>query len=280
MTMRATLSLPLIVILAVACGESEMNAQRSQDRNSKPAPPTTATSPEGGVVLAFDLPDEFRAEPAGSPRAVTGFRVGYFRASDPKAIRTMDFARDAVAVQGQTAQVTLPRESGCGVDCRVRVQTLSAGQVSAWSDPVPLQTSAASSSPPKPQAAEPARQARPERPRAASPEQRRAGLALSDIEPYQELSKELRALLPSDTNIETEVRRFRRLEDLALAVAISRQYIVPFVTLSRAIEGPPRLTPRNALARLRQDLDPRAVRKVRPEATKLLTRNSDPHVAR
>jgi hypothetical protein len=275
MTMRNALSLLLIVILAAACGGSETNAAGSQATDAKPAPPPAAAR-EGGVVLAFDLPEKFRTEPTGSPRAVTGFRVGYFRGADPTAIRTVEFDTDALDVQGQTARVTLPRESSCGLDCRVRVQTVSAGQVSAWSDPVPFETRTPSSAPPKPQTAEPPRPARPERPRGGSPEQRRAGLALSDIEPYGELTKELHALLSSGPSIETEVRRFRRIEDLALAVAISREYNVPFATLSRTIEGPPRVTPRNALAKLRQDLDPRAVRKVRPEARKLLTRNSDP----
>jgi hypothetical protein len=99
---------------------------------------------------------------------------------------------------------------------------------------------------------------------------------LTDVEPYGALTQALRALLPPGAAIEAEVKRFRRVQDVALAVAISREYDIPFTTLSRAMEGPPRLTPRNALAKLRPDLDARAVRKVRPEARKLTAKRNDP----
>jgi hypothetical protein len=247
--------------------------------------------------LEFDLPDEFRTVTAGAPGAVTGFRIGYFRGGDPAVIRTVDFSRETLAVQGRTARVTLPREaiSICADDCTVRIQTLSGARASVWSEPVPLETRAVSASPPNPQPAAPSRAARTQRPspprpqraappraagtqrpRSLSPEQRRAGLVLTDVEPYGALTQALRALLPPGAAIEAEVKRFRRVQDVALAVAISREHDIPFTTLSRAMEGPPRLTPRNALAKLRPDLDTRAVRKVRPEARKLIAQRDDP----
>jgi hypothetical protein len=109
MTTRAPFSLFLIVVLVSACGEAATNAQGSQPPGARPAAPNTATPRDGGVVLEFDLPDEFRSPPAGAADAVTGFRVGYFGASDSTAIRTVDFSADALTVQGRTARVTLPR---------------------------------------------------------------------------------------------------------------------------------------------------------------------------
>jgi hypothetical protein len=84
------------------------------------------------------------------------------------------------------------------------------------------------------------------------------------------LSESLRMLLPPDASIEAELRRFRRVNDLALALVLSREYNIPFTMLSKTLEGPPRLSVRNALVKLRTDVDARsAVRKARTEAAKL-----------
>ena len=269
---RGFASLLAVVIVAAACGQAETNAQASASSQSSGArpPANPGTAEDGPLVLEFDLPIEW-TQPAGSADAVTGFRVGYFRSNDSTAIRTLDFERDALVVRDQTARVTLPRESipGC-VDCVVRVQTLSGGNSSPWSEPVRLAGPAAPQAQSTPQPPEPPRAVRAERPRNASPGQRRGGLAPGDIERHVALSESLRKLLPPDASIEAELRRFRRVDQLALAVAISRDYDIPFTTLSRTLEGPPRVSPRNALTKLRQDVDARgAIRKLRAEVRRL-----------
>jgi len=266
---RGLASLLAVVIVAAACGQAETNAQASAPSQSSGArpPANSGTAEDGPLVLEFDLPVEW-TQPVGSTDAVTGFRVGYFRSNASTAIRTLDFGRDALVVRDQTARVTLPRESipGCVDDCVVRVQTLSGGKVSPWSAPVRLAGPAASQAQSTPQPPEPPRAVRTERPRNASPGQRRGGLTPGDIERHVALSESLRKLLPPDASIEAELRRFRRVEQLAVAVAISRAYDIPFTTLSRTLEGPPRVSPRNALTKLRQDVDARgAIRKLRPE---------------
>ena len=97
--------------------------------------------------------------------------------------------------------------------------------------------------PPRPQQPRAARTERPNPP----PRQRPQALAPGDVERYPLLAESLRQVLPADAKIETELARFRRVQDLALAVAISRDFDIPFTTLSRTLEGPPRLAPRGAL---------------------------------
>jgi hypothetical protein len=291
MSIRTLLSLLLAVILVAACGQAETNAQGragTEPPGATPTRPNPGTARDGAVVLEFDLPDEFRTVPEGAPDAVAGFRVGYFRASDPAAIRTMDVEREALAVQGRTGRVTLSSDAVavCAVDCVIRLQTLSGGRASAWSEPVPLvDRAAAAQAQPKPQPAQPARAARNEPPRTAvprtaAPRPRGNSLTPGDLEPYSVLTETLRKLLPPDVSLEAELQRFRRVTDLALAVAISRDYDIPFTALSGALVGPPRLTARNALAKLRPDVDVRgAIRKSRAEAGQLTAAAKDPGVA-
>jgi hypothetical protein len=205
---------------------------------------------------------------------VTGFRVGYFWPNESTALRTVDFGRDALTVQDRTVRVTLPRETvpECASDCVIRVQTLTAGRASAWSAPVPLSAVVTRQAQLPPRQQRPPA-ARPERTPNAAPARtrQRAGLAPRDIESYASLSESLRQLLPPDANLDAELRRFRRVEELALAVVISRDYDIPFTTLSRTLEGPPRTSPRNALVKLRPDLDAGAFRRARDEAGRLIS---------
>jgi hypothetical protein len=280
--MRTLPSLFFLVILAAACGSSETSAQAragAQTRDARQAPSNPTTPASGTIVLEFEVPDEFQSLPAGSADAVTGFRVGYFRGSDPTAIRTVDFTRDTLTVQGRTARVTLPREAvaECAGDCAFRVQTVSRVGTSAWSEPVPLASRAAAQAPPAPP--KPAAAPRTARAPRTNNSARRPGnsLAPGDLERYPVLSDALRKLLPPDAKVEAELQRFRRVDELALAVAISRDYDIPFTTLSGALVGPPRLTARNALAKLRPDVNIRdAVRKSRAEAGRLTTAAKGP----
>ena len=276
---RASWLASLFVLAATisACGQTPgaANAQRSAAATAASQPPSTQGLRRAPIVLEFDVPAEFTTAPAGSPTAVTGFRVGIFQADSTSPLSTMDFARDAMTVRGGTARVTLPPERVPeGIENAVlRVQTLSRGQASPWSDPVVLGGAAARRARQVPQ--RPPRPAQPGvaviNPRGAPPGQRRRGVTLADIENHAALSAALRKVLPADTTLEMELARFRRLQDVAVAVVISRDQEVPFTTVSQTMAGPPRLAPRNALAKLRPDLkDPIIFRKVRVEALRLI----------
>src|SRR5688500_18754258 len=86
---RGLASLLAVAIVAAACGQAETSAQTSapsQSSGARPSPANSGTTGAAPILLEFDLPDEFRTQPVGSADAVTGFRVGYFRANDPTAI--------------------------------------------------------------------------------------------------------------------------------------------------------------------------------------------------
>src|SRR5688572_11530642 len=88
----------LVLAIAAACGHAETNGQvRPTPSADGPLAPANSAA-EGPIVLEFDVPDEFRTQPAGRANAVTGFRMGYFRANESRAIRTVDFARDTLIV--------------------------------------------------------------------------------------------------------------------------------------------------------------------------------------
>ena len=265
-----------VALAAAACGQAETSAQTSAPSRS---PDTRASSAQAAataaatpLVLEFDIPAEF-----AEGGVVTGFRVGFFRGNDSTAIRAIDVARESLVVSGRTARITVPRENvpQCSDDCVVRVQTLSRNQASAWSDPVPVGGVAVrenpTAAPQRPPQRTEQRAAIPERPRAQSGRRRAGGLTAADVEKHTSLSESLRAVLPKDANVNAELRRFRRLEDLALVVVLSRDYHIPFTTLIQTLAGPPRVTPRDAVMKLRQDVDAReAVRKSRAEAQKFV----------
>jgi hypothetical protein len=272
--MRVLPTLSVVVILA-ACGQAETSAQApAASRSPVLSTFQAAATPAGATfVLEFDLPEEFAKSPTGSATAVTGFRVGYFRGTEAGALRTLDIARDAVIVNGQNARITLPVDSvpGCAADCVLRMQTVASGVSSAWSEPVAaaqVLTPGAAAAPPSP--ATSPRAPRTPRPTATRSRQAGRGLPLADLERYPALNAALRKLLPPDANLEDELRRFRRIDDLAQAVAISRDFDIEIATLSKTLVGPPRMTARAAIAKLRPDVDARsAIRKSREEAAKL-----------
>jgi hypothetical protein len=276
---RASWLASLFVIVAAvgACGQTPSTT--SAPRGAVAAPASQPASTQGlrraPIVLEFDVPAEFTTVPAGSASAVTGFRVGIFQADGASPLSTMDFAREALTVRGGTARVTLaPERVPEGIENAVlRVQTLSRGQAGAWSDPVALGGAVARQARQAPQ--RPPRSPQPRvaviNPPGAAPGQRRRGVTPADIENYAALSAALRKVLPADTTLEMELGRFRRLQDVAVAVVISRDHGIPFTTVSQTMAGPPRLAGRNALAKLRPDLTDRMVfQKVRAEALRLI----------
>ena len=263
---RCVAALFAVVVAAGACVQEAPAAQ-----TGAPNPSAQNTAPATRpITIEFDVPDGFAGTP-GSQNAVTGFRVGYFRGNDPATVGTTDVPRSAVVVRGRTARIIL-RDVPVGLQGGViRVQTLSGDRASAWSDPVPLDgLRPAGRSQAAPQQGR-SGTARPEAPGRAQPRRAPRGLGLAELERHPALADALRKLLPPDTNLEPQVANFGRIDQLALAVVISRDYEVPFVKLSQVIAGPPRINPRDALASLRKDLNIRDVlRKARPEVRRFV----------
>ena len=271
---RTVLALLAGWAVLTGCGQVTSSAQASASSQSSPT--TAVQTSDGPIELEFEVPPEFRTRPEGSANAVTGFRVGFFRGKDMTSVTTVDVTRDALTLRNGTARVTVPRDrvGDCGADCVIRVQTLSGRETSAWSGPVAVAGIAETRS--ATTAQKPQQQAKtPARPRNALGQRRQAGqqggLAPADIKQYGSITELLQKMLPPDANLEDELRRFRQVDELAVALAISRNYDIPFTSLSRMIEGPPRLRPVDALEKLRPDLDSRAaIRKSRTDARKLI----------
>jgi hypothetical protein len=264
-----------VTVLAAACAQTYAHAQT---RAANQTPPPRAQESQGSVllVLEFDLPVEFTTEPAGRVGAVTGFRVGFFRTDMSTPIRTVDIPRDSVIVRGNSARLTVPNESvpDCGGECAIRLQTLSVSASSAWSEAVSLAApSVVRRTPetsPSPERRAAARRDQPPN-RSAASSAPRARATPIDMDRYPALAEALGKILPKDTSIEAEAGRFRRVQELALATVISREFDIPFTTLSKAIVGPPRLAPRDVLVKLRPGVDVRtAIRKARAEARRMI----------
>ena len=243
----------MVPALAIVCAPAVALAQ-----TASPGPGTHAPT-----VLEFEVPDG---------EAIAAFRIGLFRTQDSSLIRAVDIGRDGLSVRGRTARITLPAEAmaACGGNCSIRIQSVSGTLTSPWSEAVsivPAGVRRAQASPSEPQ-----RRARAARSSSAPRPRRSTALTPDDVERYPSLSAALRDVLPKDAKLETEVRRFRRVQDLALAVAMSRGYDIPFTTLTKTMQGPPRIAPGEAFAKLRQDVDqPSALRKLRAEARSLTT---------
>jgi hypothetical protein len=63
----------------------------------------------------------------------------------------------------------------------------------------------------------------------------------------------------------------KRVQDLALAIVVSQNNDIPFDALVKAIGGPPQVSLRNAIGKLRPNLNaPDAIRKARPAARELV----------
>jgi hypothetical protein len=225
------------------------------------APPQQGGAATSPLVIEFELPGDFWSRPADGAGAVTGFRVGYFTQGDLSEVATVEVPREAMEISGDIARVVLdaagvPQDRGALV---LRVQTVSGNQSSVWSGSVPLATQAPVV-PPQVSA----------RATATSSRQRRRGLVAGDIDSHPPLGIALRQVVPPDMPVEAALGPFRQLNDVALAVVISRDHGVPFAELLRELEGPPPRSLRNTIRRLEPDLDRRALTEARRRALALL----------
>jgi hypothetical protein len=230
------------------------------------AAPAASVPVSGSSVLEFDLPDDFGRRLADGTYAVTGFRIGYFALRRSTVLKRVDVPRERVEVNDRTGRISvdftdLPADANQVV---IRLQTLSGGEASTWSE---------SSAPMRLGRASPARgraSPAPGRGAAGAAPRRLQALALADVERHPRVVDALKQTLPSGATIERVLPAFRRIEDLALAAVLCRDHQIVLTALTEKVQGPPRLSLLNALRQLRPDLKPAVIRKGRADALQLL----------
>jgi hypothetical protein len=246
-----------VATLSLACQQSDQpGVANAQVAASQPADRAASVTPE--VSLEFDLPAEYTNQTGDGANAVTGFRVGYFGDESSTPFHTIEIERRAMTLRDGKGMVTVPSYAVPAGVSRVvlRVQTVAGAAASAWSDPSPVVTSGVTRAPAK----RPARE-----PRA------RRTLQPADLEPHQALTAALKKVLAADARVEDAIKPFRRVQDLALAIVVSQNNDIPFDALVKAIGGPPPVSLRNAIGKLRPNLNaPDAIRKARPAARELV----------
>jgi len=255
----------LVVIgwLAAACQQpvESRTAERPSDQV-----PAVEVNPgdQWPVLLEFDLPAE-----SGVPSrsgVITAYRLGYFRVGEMRPLQSIELPAEALTLRGRTATVRVPKpEVPDGVDrVVIRLQSLSSAGSSVWSAPTPPVVVPPSDGTPSQVRDRPTAEQIPAR-------RRTDGLLPVDVEPYGALAQAVRELLEPDDPLEALVKRFTRVDDLALAVAVSRSTDVSLKELSEAMEGPPRRPLGRALRQLRPALQAgTVVREARPEARRML----------
>lgn len=269
------LTLPVVAVLAfVACDTSgaAMTADTPQAGQQAPAGARTNAAPSGDaqsvtntqpVVVEFDLPDDYLRKGTDGRLVISGFRVGFFTAGEPEPVHVIDIARENVAVSGTTGTVIVPRQvlKGERSGLMLKMQTKASSGASAWSDPLPVTVNIAAARPERPERGE----------KRAAPRRGRQSLQLAEVEKHPALLQALQKVLPEGARVEDSLEGFRRVDDLALAVAVSREGNVPFTTLAAAIAGPPPMTLRNALRKLLpQENEGEIIRRARDQSRSLI----------
>jgi hypothetical protein len=247
------------VVLAIAAGA----LFAGQNGAGAPAPASLATArvvarpqePPSGAppVLEFDLPPEYWGRGPDGEYVIRGFRLGFFQPDVGTPLQTRDVAIEDVEVVGQLGRIPLtdimPRGYGRVV---VRMQSLAQDEASLWSEPSPPVTLPDESAP-----------------RRRSP---RPPIEV-ELARHPALVGALKQVLDRSP-LPEEVRTFRRIQDLATAVALSRRLELPFPELCKALKGlrgPPERTLQEAVRRLRPSLDhQQVVREARAEGRTLL----------
>jgi hypothetical protein len=227
-------TLTIAVCLGASLDAAPPSRSPVQDQSSTSAPRVGASP----TVLEFDLPADFHVRTAEGQFLIVGLRIGFFQPTVATPLATREVGRAAVEVDGGVGRVPLPDIMPPGYGrVLIRVQSLSARGGGPWSEPSPLITL-------------------PERPppRVGPPPR----LTPADVERYPALSGALQQLLGRRPNA-FEVSTFRRIDDLATAVVLSRQYELALSDLCKILRGPPPLTLRGAIRRLFPTLDNRQV---------------------
>lgn len=276
---RIVLGFAVIACLSLRCDRYVGPQVIASGAVASQTPASPPAQPRSSMTLAFDLSPESSTQASGSP-AVVGFQIGYFRPGPLRTpLKTVDLGRDAVIIEGNAARVTFVPESLPAGDNEVvlRLRSKSLEQFSDWSEPtaiikvpglpprgrrrVPSGADATGSGPTG------------ERAREDGKSPRKGRLVVADLEKHAALQKALEPMLTGGLSIEAAVGPFRRIDELATAVALTRQHKLSFAEVCKRLEGPPPQSLRNVLRALKPSVNSRqALRDARNQGRTLVTK--------
>lgn len=220
-----------------------------------PAP--TVWNAVGGQEAQAPLTVEFDA--IESPGTIESIWVGYFRPGETAPIRAVQVLPADVVVNGRSMRITVPRlavEGSGTVVLRLQIVSKGGGR-SDWSESTGRVTL----------------------PVVPAAERRRAAdrppppiLSAKDLDAHPALKAEFSKRLGTGMSMDDALKAFRRVRDAATAVALSRGQEIALDRLCRSLLGPPRLSLRQALLRLKPSVDTRgALREAQAEGRRLLS---------
>lgn len=198
-------------------------------------------------------------ETIADPGALESIRVGYFRPGENVPIRTVEVIPAEVIVTGKVMRIAVPRlaiEGSGVVVLRLQVVSKTQGR-SDWSEPTGRVT--------LPVTAAPERRVQGGRPP-------RPTLSAKELDAHPALKAEFVSRLGPDRSIDDALKAFRRVQDAATAVTLSRVHEIPLDGLCRLLIGPPAVSIAQAIRRLKPSLNPRqAIRDAQLEGRRLLS---------
>jgi hypothetical protein len=253
-----------LAVAVLACAAPNGYAQAAAPQ--VPPPSQDSGGGAGRVTLEFDVAPDMLTRDANGRFRVTAFQVGFF---DERArlVRALEIPRadatiDSTKVRLQVPLITVQRNEPSRMTIRVR--PLSSGALAPWSAP------AGSVNLPQVAAAD-----RRGRDRAAG----KAGgpaatgeakLTPADLERYPTLKAAVSEMLDGKLSYAEAVASFSRVQELALAVVMSRKHDVPLPRICAAmLDGSPSFP--EALRRVKSSINPaQELRGARSEARALL----------
>jgi hypothetical protein len=258
---------------------AQASGRPQRSRATRPAtpdlPPVMAA--EGKIAITLDTPPELR-EPNASAKGAS-FQIGFFDRDE--LIGTVVVAPEPASVSGATVRLDvplIPLPKGARNPVGVRVRLLTTGALGAWSATagsvtLPDAGGPAGTSARRAQSGQQARN-RAERPagRRAQDKGARAGLTAAELDAHPALKSAIAPLLGSSLSLADAAGAFDRVQDLAVAVVVSREHEVPFADLCKAMIESQRKSLANAIRSVKPSVDAeRAVRRARNEARGLVT---------
>jgi hypothetical protein len=235
----------------------DMTGASAQENSVAPRQGPPATSP---LTIEFNLPSDFSTRAPDGTFVWRALQIGYFGARGD-LIRASEIPRDAIRVSGRTGQVsipTLPMPAGAN-RVSIRLRGLSSGRPGEWSESINVTMPALE---------------RGRRTRTAAAARTRR-LTPEDIARRPALKQALNPLLGSNLALDEVLDSFSRVQELALAVVLSRTHGIQFSMLCRIVRGPPRTSVAAAARKLQPPLDGRTLNTARAEARKHLAVSSN-----
>ena len=263
-------ALALLVMAAISSLRGSLQASSSPPTAQEPSPERQTTAPRsparGAAVLEFDLPADYWTREADGGYKITGFRLGYFEGRRQTVVRIVEIAREKVTVSGGTGRINLdPSAIAQAPDVVIRLQTLVRGQASPWSESLSVGSQPNAGVASRPNAGR-------HNVGASARVPRLRHVTIGDIERSARLRSAWEKCLPPGAKPEEILAAFRRVEDLAMAVVLCRDYGIDLSALSRIVKGPPRRSPADAARELRPDVKQAAVRRARTTGRQLIDR--------